>query len=71
MWRLIDFLADEFNIAWLRGGHHILNVAELSAEASKNLGLLLDQLRYPAVKSHSNMVVILLIKRYWMLLSSL
>ncbi|XP_076904696.1 uncharacterized protein LOC143560239 [Bidens hawaiensis] len=53
---------DEFNIAWLRGGHHILNVAELSAEASKNLSLLLDQLRYPAVKSHSNMVVIVLIK---------
>ncbi|XP_076914378.1 uncharacterized protein LOC143573367 isoform X1 [Bidens hawaiensis] len=55
---------DEFNIAWLRGGHHILNVAELSAEASKNLGVLLDQLRYPAVKSLSNMVVIVLIKSF-------
>ncbi|KAF5762617.1 putative armadillo-like helical, symplekin, symplekin/Pta1 [Helianthus annuus] len=53
---------DEFNIAWLRGGHPILNVADLSVEASKNLGLLLDQLRYPAVKSLSNMVVIVLIK---------
>ncbi|XP_071715633.1 uncharacterized protein [Rutidosis leptorrhynchoides] len=48
---------DEFNIAWLRGGHPILNVGDLSIEASKNLGLLLDQLRYPAVKS-----VIVLIK---------
>ncbi|KAL4557934.1 hypothetical protein LXL04_036129 [Taraxacum kok-saghyz] len=53
---------DEFNIAWLRGGHPILNVSDLSIEASKNLGLLLDQLRYPAVKSLSNMVVIVLIK---------
>ncbi|KAK9069962.1 hypothetical protein SSX86_010360 [Deinandra increscens subsp. villosa] len=53
---------DEFNIAWLRGGHPKLNVADLSIEASKNLGLLLDQLRYPAVKSLSNMVVIVLIK---------
>ncbi|KAI3732335.1 hypothetical protein L1987_63539 [Smallanthus sonchifolius] len=53
---------DEFNIAWLRGGHPILNVADLSIEASKNLGLLLDQLRYPTVKSLSNMVVIVLIK---------
>ncbi|GJY67806.1 symplekin isoform X1 [Tanacetum coccineum] len=54
--------ADEFNIAWLRGGHPILNVGDLSTEASRNLGLLLDQLRYPAVKSLSNMVVIVLIK---------
>nr|XP_043635498.1 uncharacterized protein LOC122606709 isoform X3 [Erigeron canadensis] len=53
---------DEFNIAWLRGGHSILNVGDLSVEASRNLGLLLDQLRYPAVKSLSNMVVIVLIK---------
>ncbi|KAL7585064.1 hypothetical protein Lser_V15G42716 [Lactuca serriola] len=55
-------MPDEFNIAWLRGGHPILNVSDLSIEASRNLGLLLDQLRYPAVKSLSNMVVIVLIK---------
>ncbi|KAJ9545286.1 hypothetical protein OSB04_024993 [Centaurea solstitialis] len=55
-------MPDEFNIAWLRGGHPILNVGNLSVEASRNLGLLLDQLRYPAVKSLSNMVVIVLIK---------
>ncbi|GJY68330.1 symplekin isoform X1, partial [Tanacetum coccineum] len=54
--------SDEFNIAWLCGGHPILNVGDLSVEASRNLGLLLDQLRYPAVKSLSNMVVIVLIK---------
>ncbi|GKC12456.1 symplekin isoform X1, partial [Tanacetum coccineum] len=50
--------SDEFNIAWLP----ILNVGDLSIEASRNLGLLLDQLRYPAVKSLSNIVVIVLIK---------
>ncbi|GKA33899.1 putative reverse transcriptase domain-containing protein, partial [Tanacetum coccineum] len=54
--------SDEFNMAWLRGGHPILNVGDLSIEASRNLGLLLDQLRYPAVKSLSNIVVIVLIK---------
>ncbi|GJY87707.1 symplekin isoform X1 [Tanacetum coccineum] len=48
--------------AWLRGGHPIINVGDLSIEASRNLGLLLDQLRYPAVKSLSNIVVIVLIK---------
>ncbi|KAK1437129.1 hypothetical protein QVD17_02914 [Tagetes erecta] len=53
---------DEFNIAWLRGGHPVLNVADLSTEASKNVNMLLDQLRYPAVKSLSNMVAIVLIK---------
>lgn len=53
---------DDFNIAWLRGGHPVLNVSDLSIEASRNLGLLLDQLRYPAVKSLSNVVVIVLIK---------
>ncbi|KAL8232547.1 hypothetical protein R6Q57_002325 [Mikania cordata] len=57
-----DTSGGEFNIAWLRGGHPMLNVADLSFEASKNLGLLLDPLRFPAVKSHSNMVVIVLIK---------
>ncbi|GJZ73788.1 symplekin isoform X1 [Tanacetum coccineum] len=29
--------SDEFNIAWLRGGHPILNVGDLSIEASRNL----------------------------------
>ncbi|KAI4353360.1 hypothetical protein L6164_002318 [Bauhinia variegata] len=50
-----------FNISWLRRGHPVLNVGDLSIEASQNLGLLLDQLRIPAVKSLSNSVVIVLI----------
>ncbi|KAK4418934.1 Symplekin [Sesamum alatum] len=53
---------EEFNVSWLRGGHPILNVRDLSAEASQNLGLLLDQLRFPSLKSHSYLVIIVLIK---------
>ncbi|KAL0347436.1 UNVERIFIED_CONTAM: hypothetical protein Scaly_1759600 [Sesamum calycinum] len=53
---------EEFNVSWLRGGHPILNVRDLSAEASQNLGLLLDQLRFPSLKSHSYLVMIVLIK---------
>ncbi|CAK7343924.1 unnamed protein product [Dovyalis caffra] len=34
----------EFNISWLRGGHPVLNVGDLSIEASRRLSLLLDQL---------------------------
>lgn len=52
----------EFNISWLRGGHPLLNVGDLSIEASQSLGLLLDQLRFPLVKSLNNLVVIVLIK---------
>ncbi|KAL8516577.1 hypothetical protein ACS0TY_015007 [Phlomoides rotata] len=52
---------DEFNISWLRG-HPTLNVRDLSSEASKNLGLLLDQLRSPSLKLHSYLMIIVLIK---------
>ncbi|XP_034219881.1 uncharacterized protein LOC117631058 isoform X3 [Prunus dulcis] len=51
----------EFNISWLRGGHPLLNVGDLSIEASKSLGLLLDQLRFPTVKSLGNLVIVVLI----------
>lgn len=54
----------EFNISWLRGGHPLLNVGDLSIEASKSLGLLLDQLRFPTVKSLGNLVIVVLINRY-------
>lgn len=54
----------EFNIGWLRGGHPVLNAGDLSIEASKKLGLLLDQLRPPIVKSLSNLVIIVLINRW-------
>ncbi|XP_073277108.1 uncharacterized protein [Primulina huaijiensis] len=53
---------EEFNVSWLRGGHPILNVGDLSLEASKSVGKLLDQLRLPAVKSVSNLMIIVLIK---------
>uniref|UniRef100_A0A0E0I635 Symplekin C-terminal domain-containing protein n=1 Tax=Oryza nivara TaxID=4536 RepID=A0A0E0I635_ORYNI len=36
-----------FNVAWLRGGHPLLNVGDLAMEASQNLGLLLEQLKPP------------------------
>lgn len=52
----------EFNISWLRRGHPVLNIGDLSIEASHSLGLLLDQLRFPTVKSLSNSVIIVLIK---------
>ncbi|KAL4606232.1 hypothetical protein ACB092_09G086800 [Castanea dentata] len=51
----------KFNISWLRGGHPILNVGDLSIEASQRLGLLLDQLRFPTVKSLSNSMIVVLI----------
>lgn len=54
----------EFNISWLRG-HPVLKVGDLKIEASHSLGLLLDQLRFPTVKSLSNSVIIVLIKRYF------
>ncbi|KAL5740398.1 hypothetical protein ACOSQ2_029578 [Xanthoceras sorbifolium] len=51
----------EFNISWLRGGHAVLNIGDLSIEASERLGLLLDQLRFPTVQSISNLVTVVLI----------
>ncbi|CAM6090118.1 unnamed protein product [Calypogeia fissa] len=34
-----------FNLAWIAGGHPVLDAAAMGQEASKNLGLLLNQLR--------------------------
>ncbi|KAJ1699001.1 hypothetical protein LUZ63_007513 [Rhynchospora breviuscula] len=50
-----------FNISWLRGGHPLLNVGDLTIEASQNLGLLLDQLKFPQVKSLSSSMIIVFI----------
>ncbi|KMT12330.1 hypothetical protein BVRB_5g102710 isoform B [Beta vulgaris subsp. vulgaris] len=50
-----------FNISWLRRGHPILKLGDLSIEASQSLGLLLDQLRVPIVKSLSTSMVVVLI----------
>lgn len=55
---------DGFNMAWLRGGHPVLNVGDSSMEASKSLGLLLDQLRYSKGKSLNNSAMIVLINRF-------
>ncbi|CAN4106127.1 unnamed protein product [Withania somnifera] len=52
---------EQFNVSWLRGGHPVLNVGDLSVEASQSLKLLLDQLRFPAVKSITNLMIIVLI----------
>ncbi|KAK9699144.1 hypothetical protein RND81_08G155600 [Saponaria officinalis] len=50
-----------FSISWLRRGHPILKLGDLSIEASQSLGLLLDQLRPPIVKSLSTSMVVILI----------
>ncbi|CAH8338242.1 unnamed protein product [Eruca vesicaria subsp. sativa] len=52
---------DDFNISILRGGHPVLNLGDLSIEASQKLGLLLDQLRHPAAKSLNSSTIIFLI----------
>ncbi|KAM7271711.1 hypothetical protein ACFE04_030925 [Oxalis oulophora] len=51
----------EFNVSCIRGGHPVLNMGDLSIEASQKLALLLDHLRFPTVKSLSCSVVIVLI----------
>ncbi|KAJ0234958.1 Uncharacterized protein HA466_0270600 [Hirschfeldia incana] len=51
----------EFNISILRGGHPVLNIGDLSIEASQKLALLLDHLRHPAAKSLNSSTVIFLI----------
>ncbi|CAM0151620.1 unnamed protein product [Urochloa decumbens] len=50
-----------FNVAWLRGGHPLLNVGDLAMEASQNLGLLLEQLKSPKVKSLSTSMTIVFV----------
>lgn len=49
------------NLAWLAGEHPFLDQAMLGQEASKNLGLLLEQLRSPDVTTLQSSVVIVLI----------
>ncbi|KAK4731115.1 hypothetical protein R3W88_024103 [Solanum pinnatisectum] len=53
---------EQFNVSWLRGGHPVLDIGDLSVKASQGLGLLLDQLRSPAVKSITNLMIIVVIK---------
>lgn len=53
-----------FNVAWLRGGHPLLNVRDLAMEASQSLGLLLEQLKSPKVKSLSTSMTIVFVSRF-------
>lgn len=49
-----------FSISWILGGHPVLEAGLLGQEASKNLGLLLDQLRLSDVTTlHSSAVIVL------------
>ncbi|KAK3128120.1 hypothetical protein QOZ80_7AG0582840 [Eleusine coracana subsp. coracana] len=50
-----------FNVAWLRGGHSLLNVRDLAMEASQSLGSLLEQLKSPKVKSLSTSMTIVFV----------
>lgn len=50
-----------FSISWLRRGHPLLKLGDLSVEASQSLRLLLDQLRLPIVKSLSTSMMVVLI----------
>ncbi|OEL15350.1 hypothetical protein BAE44_0023629 [Dichanthelium oligosanthes] len=50
-----------FNVAWLRGGHPLLNLGDLAMEASQNLGSLLEQLKSPKVKSLSTSMIIVFV----------
>lgn len=59
-----------FNVAWLRGGHPFLNVGDLAVEASQSLGLLLEQLKSPKVKSLSTSMIIVFVTRFVSILPS-
>ncbi|KAL0680428.1 hypothetical protein Bca4012_047275 [Brassica carinata] len=57
----VSLESQDFNISILRGGHPVLNIGDLSIEASQKLALLLDQLRHPAAKSLNSSTIIFLI----------
>ncbi|GMH26513.1 hypothetical protein Nepgr_028356 [Nepenthes gracilis] len=59
--QVVEGMLMEFNISWIRRGHPLLKIGDLSIEASQSLGLLLDQLRFPVVKSQSMSTIIVLI----------
>ncbi|MCO5605257.1 hypothetical protein L7F22_059437 [Adiantum nelumboides] len=52
---------NSFNVAWLHGGHPVLDVGSLGQEASRNLSLLLDQLRGTEVLKVSGPVAVVLV----------
>lgn len=50
-------------MAWIAGGHPVLDANALGQEASKNLGLLMNQLRAPEASSLPCLVAIVIINR--------
>ncbi|KAJ7553566.1 hypothetical protein O6H91_06G103400 [Diphasiastrum complanatum] len=50
-----------FNMTWITSGHPMLDAMSLGQEASKNLGLLLNQLRPPEISSVPGPVAIVLV----------
>lgn len=50
-------------MAWIAGGHPVLDANALGQEASENIGLLLDQLRVPEASSLPCLVAIVIINR--------
>lgn len=52
-----------FNLAWIAGGHPVLDAAAMGQEASKNLGLLLNQLRPVESSTLPGPVAIVLVNR--------
>uniref|UniRef100_A0A7I4CYA0 Symplekin n=1 Tax=Physcomitrium patens TaxID=3218 RepID=A0A7I4CYA0_PHYPA len=50
-----------FNMTWIAGGHPVLDATVLGQEASKNLGLLLNQLRTPEASTLPCLVAIVII----------
>lgn len=52
-----------FNLAWIVGGHPVLDAAAMGQEASKNLGLLLNQLRPVESSTLPGPVAIVLVNR--------
>lgn len=50
-------------MTWIAGGHPVLDATVLGQEASKNLGLLLNQLRTPEASTLPCLVAIVIINR--------
>jgi hypothetical protein len=53
-----------FNIAWIAGGPPLLDAFVLGQEASRNLGLLLNQLWAPESSALPDLAAIVLVNRY-------
>lgn len=63
LWFFMKCAEIVFNVAWLHGGHPVLDVGSLGQEASRNLSLLLDQLRGPEILRIPGPVAVVLVNR--------